>query len=78
MKAAVWALEFPFPCHNKLVCLHLLSYKGSPFRMPGNDTSSQADSSQIPPEIKKNLTNVMLDSASNKTKNKRDPETSSG
>jgi hypothetical protein len=70
MKAAVLVPESPFPCHNKLVCLHLLSYRGSPFHIPGNDTSSQADSLQIPPEFKKNLTNVMLNLIQHLTKPK--------
>jgi hypothetical protein len=70
MKAAVLVPESPFPCHNRLVCLHLLSYRGSPFRIPSNDTSSQADSSQIPPEFKKNLKNVMLNLIQHLTKPK--------
>jgi hypothetical protein len=70
MKAAVLVPESPFPCHSRLVCLHLLSYRGSPFRIPGNDTSSQADSLQIPPKFKKNLTNVTLNLIQHLTKPK--------
>jgi hypothetical protein len=86
-KAAVLVPESPFPCHNKLAFPLPLSYRGSPFRIPGNDTSSQADSSHIPPESGKNLKDVMLNLIQHLTKPKTnktlksldpDPEINSG
>ncbi len=43
-KVEVWGPGLPFPCHNKVGCLHRLWYRESLSHIPNNDTFCQVDS----------------------------------